>query len=197
MKLRRHQLILVSLILALGVAVYLNWQFSDNNNLVATDVLHPQKELGEARYVNNANVPSSEEEPYTQTVANTNMSPETKEYFAKARMDRQKAHDEAIENVKKALSGSETSQEFKNEAIKQTEEIAKTLQEESNIENLIKAKGFSECLVFIQNGECSVVVSPGSLNESSVITIRDIVSGQSNIPFEKIKIIEAKNTSQA
>lgn len=190
MKLRRRQLILASLILALGAAVYLNWQFSDNTSLVATDILHPQKELGEARYVNNSKTSSLDENAYTETVAN--MSNETKEYFAKAKLERQRARDESSETIKKSLSDNQLSDEIKNESIKQVEEIAKSIQQESNIENLIKAKGFSECMAFIQNGECSVVVNPGTLNDSSVITIRDIVSGQGNIPFDKIKIAEAR-----
>ena len=70
--------------------------------------------------------------------------------------------------------------------------LVKNSQQETNIENLIKAKGFGDCVVFIQNGECSVIVNSGTLNENSVIIIRDVVSGQSGIPFEKIKITEVK-----
>ena len=66
------------------------------------------------------------------------------------------------------------------------------MKQETNIENLVKAKGFEECIASIQNGECSVIVGSGSLDENSAIVIRDIVSGQSGIPYEKIKIVEAK-----
>ena len=53
-------------------------------------------------------------------------------------------------------------------------------------------KGFSECLVFINGEECSVIVNPGSLKEESAITIKDIVAGQSGIALDKLKIVEAK-----
>ena len=76
--------------------------------------------------------------------------------------------------------------------MKQAAEIAKNIEQESNIENLIKAKGFAECLAFIQNGECSVVVSSTGLLDNEAITIKDIVAGQSGISYDKIKIVEAK-----
>lgn len=189
MKLRRRQLILTSLVLSLGAAVYLNWHFSDDKGLSATDILQPQKELGEARYVNSSK--ASEEKEDAEPIP-TNMSEQTKEYFAKAKVERQKKRDEATDIIRKTLSEGNVSEQTKADITKQTEEIAKATQQESNIENIIKAKGFGDCMVFIQNGECSIIVNPGSLNDSSVITIRDIVSGQSGIAFDRIKITEAK-----
>lgn len=190
MKLHRRQLILTSLVLALGAAVYLNWHFSDDKGLAATDILHPQKELGEARYVNNSKLSNDNDDSITETISN--MSAETKEYFAKAKLERQKARDESTDTIKKLLSDTQSTEQDKSEAVKQIEIISKSIQQESNIENLIKAKGFGECMAFLQNGECSIIVNPGSLNESSAIVIRDIVCGQSGIPFDKIKITEAK-----
>lgn len=190
MKLHRRQLILTSLVLALGAAVYLNWHFSDDKGLAITDVIHSEKELGEARYVNNSK--TADENNSSQIESVINMTEETKEYFAKAKLERQKSRDESIETIKKILANSQSDEQAKSEAERQTENITKAIEQESNIENLIKAKGFGECMAFIQNGECSIIVNPGNLNDSSVITIRDIVSGQSGIPFEKIKIIEAK-----
>ena len=56
------------------------------------------------------------------------------------------------------------------------------------MENLIKAKGFADCVAFIQNGECSVVVASEGLLDSEAITIKDIVAGQTGISFDKIKL---------
>ncbi len=189
MKLHRRQLILTSLVLALGAAVYLNWHFSEDKGLNATDILHTQKELGEARYVNTSKTPEYNDEDAKPVI---NMSKETAEYFAKAKMERQKSRDEATQLIKSSLSDVNLDEKAKSNAMENAEKIAKSIQQESNVENLIKAKGFGECMAFLQNGECSIIVNPGSLNESSVITIRDIVSGQTGIPFNKIKITEAK-----
>ena len=174
MKFHKRQLVLASLVTALGVAVYLNWQFSDTKGISASNVLESTRELGEARYVNSSNLEDSEDKENPSKT----LSKETTEFF-----------DQAEENRKKSR---EESEEMKKEIKDRLDDISQNIQKESNIENLIRAKGFGKCIVSLQNGECSVIVSPKTLNESSVIIIRDIVSGQAGINFEKIKITESK-----
>lgn len=189
MKFHKRQLILASLVVALGAAVYLNWQFSDDKGLSTTGILESTKELGEARYVNNSNISEKTDET---SMASATLSDETKKYFAEAQSNRQKAREEAEEKLKNLSSEQNMNNDIKNEITKQIETFAKSTQQEASIENLIKAKGFGECIASTQNGECSVIVSPGNLNENSAVVIRDIVSGQSGIPYDKIKIVEAK-----
>lgn len=190
MKFHKRQLILASLVVALGTAVYLNWQFSGNKNLGATDIIESTRELGEARYVNSSNVT---ENSASDTTTNINNSEDNiKKYFAEAHSNRQKAKEESEEKLKSLVSETNINAELKNEITKQIEDIAKNSQQESNIENLIKAKGFEDCIVSIQNGECSIIVSPGNLDENSAIVIRDIACGQSGVTYDKIKITEAK-----
>ena len=184
MKFRKRPVILASLIAALGTAVYLNWQFSGNKGLQVTNMLDSTDELGEARYVNNSNFSEKDDTP--------NLSDKTKKYFADAQIKRQKAHEESEEKLKNLISTPNISAETKDTINKSIEELTKNISQESNIENLIKSKGFDECLAFIQNDECSIVVNPGSVNENSVVIIKDIVSNQTSISPNKIKIIEAK-----
>lgn len=190
MKFHKRQLILASLVVALGTAVYLNWQFSGNKNFGASDIIESTRELGEARYVNSAHVDTNAENA-SQNNADSSEGG-AKKYFASAKSSRQKAREEIEEKLKNLASESNINAEIKNEINKYIEEIVKNTQQETNIENLVKAKGFEECIASIQNGECSVIVGSGNLDENSAIVIRDIVSGQSGIPYEKIKIVEAK-----
>lgn len=95
--------------------------------------------------------------------------------------------------IKEVLEDSKASEEAKAEAIKQASQVAKHIEQEAKIESLIKAKGVADCLAFIQNEECSVVVGGGeALNENLAVAIKDIVSGQGGIAPDKIKIVEAK-----
>lgn len=195
MGLGKRQVLLAALVLALGAAVYLNWQFSDNSDLIATNVVNSTKELGEAKYVNNSVQPQDDnkfDNDNKEETEEKKVSGEANEFFAQAKLNRQSARDEATEMVKSILNDIKSSEEAKTEAIKQAADIAKNIQQEANIESLIRAKGFEDCLAFIQNGECSVVVNAGSLNETTAITVKDIVSGQAGIGFDKIKITEAK-----
>ena len=184
MKFRKRPVILASLIAALGTAVYLNWQFAGNKGLEVTNMLDSTEELGEARYVNNLNFSEKDE--------SSNVSDKTKKYFAEAQIKRQKAHEESEEKLKNLISTPNISEETKANINNSIEDLSKTISQESNIESLIKSKGFDECLAFIQKDECSVVVNPGSVNENSVVIIKDIVSNQTSISPSKIKIIEAK-----
>lgn len=195
----KRQLVLAALVVALGAAVYLNWQFSDQNNLLATETVNSTvqetgKELGEAQYVNQnaTSAPSQAEETSSAEGSGSKMSTEAEQYFAQARVSRQKARDEAVDTLKGLIADVSQSDAAKTEAVSQAAAIAKNIEQENNIENLVKAKGFAECVAFLQNGECSVVVSSEGLLDSEAIAIKDIVAGQAGIPYDKIKIVEAK-----
>lgn len=188
MKFRKRQLILASLVVALGAAVYLNWQFSGDNGFNTNGFLEPTKELGEAKYVNTSYVDDQSE----STQANAKVSDETKEYFETAKENRDKSHSEAQERLKDLSASSEINADIKDEITKQIKSLAQNIEKEVNIENLVKAKGFEDCVVSIQNGECSIVVSPGKLDENSAVVIRDIACGQSGVAYDKVKIIESK-----
>lgn len=189
MKFGKRQLIMAGLVLALGAAVYLNWQFSDNTQLLSpTSTISTSKELGQAQFVNNSTdstVPSKAE---TEKPANAEVSAKAEEYFAQAKTDRQAAQDEITDMAKEVLESAQSSDSAKIEAVAHAAGLAKTIEQQSNIENLIKAKGFKDCLVFIQNQECSIVVADSDLTEDDVVIIKDIVSGQSGTEFDKIKI---------
>ncbi len=218
MKFGKRQLLLASLILVLGAAVYLNWQFSGvKNDLAATEVVNDSqtnKQLGQAQFVNqnsvneandNSSNTSSDKSKDTtsssdkdteqsnssansDTSGNSDNSKTAEDYFAEAKLNRQKAQDDAVDMVKDILEDATASEAAKTEAIAQASKIANIIQQQSNVESLIKAKGFSDCLVFIQNSECSVVVSGQELNDTLAITIKDIVNGQTGILADKIKI---------
>jgi stage III sporulation protein AH len=193
----KRQLVLAALVVALGAAVYLNWQFSGNNDLLATNTVESGKELGEAEYVNQNSVSSlvsggEESSQEGNDSSTTSISASAEQYFAQAKVSRKQARDEAMDTLKDVLDSVQSNDSAKAEAVKQAAEIAKNMEQENNIENLMKAKGFAECVAFIQNGECSVVVSTTGLLDNEAITIKDIVAGQSGITYDKIKIIEAK-----
>lgn len=190
---KKRHIILAALVLSLATAVYLNWQFSSNKELTSTDSIMSTKELGQAQFVNNSQKCEAKPENSEADKNNAEESKESSDYFNKAKTERQKARDEATESIKEILENAKSSEETKAEAVKKATEIAQKIEQESNIENLVRAKGFSECLAFLQNDECSLVVTGAELNESSAISIKDIVCGQAGISSDKIKIIEAKS----
>lgn len=130
---RKKQVILAALVLALGTAVYLNWQFSSNQDLIADNSIMSTKELGEAQFVNNTPTPEESGDKKEDEPKNSS------EYFSKAKTSRQKARDEATDMIKEILEDSKSSEQAKSEAIKQASEVAKNIEQEANIESLNKS----------------------------------------------------------
>ena len=196
MKIGKKQLILTGLVLTLGAAVYLNWQFSGNTDLLSgSDAVSVSKELGEAEFVNTSSdkkagestAPKSTEQSSSKE-STASASKSSDEYFSQAKVNRQQTQDAIAEMTKKILESSEESDTAKAEAVAKAAELATVMEQQTNVESLIKAKGFEECMVFIQNGECSIVVRDSDLTADDALIIKDIATGQTGITVDKIKV---------
>lgn len=173
----KKTLLLGTLILALGVAVYLNYFFADTNGMVGgTQKPSDDKTLGEAINVNT--------EPSEPTAA---------EYFANARKSREDSRAQAVETVKELLNDVKATNEQKAAATAEVIAITKAIERESNIENLLKAKGFAECIVYIADDSCSVVVQSDALTVQDTAKISQIVTAQSDISAQNINIVTVKS----
>lgn len=116
-----------------------------------------------------------------------------REYFSEMALTRQHSRDEAIE-VLKAVAESETAvDEMKEQAMDDITEIARYIEKEANIETMIVAKGFSQCLAIIDSGRATVIVESDGLLPNQVAQISEIVYTQSGILPSELTIIE-KNT---
>lgn len=196
MKIGKKQLILTGLVLTLGAAVYLNWQFSGNTDLLSgSDAVSVSKELGEAEFVNTSSDKKAGESTAKKSTelssskeSTASVSKSSDEYFSQAKVNRQQTQDDIAEMTKKILESSEESDAAKAEAVAKAAELATVMEQQTNVESLIKAKGFEECMVFIQNGECSIVVRDSDLTADDALIIKDIATGQTGITVDKIKV---------
>lgn len=190
MNMGKRQLVLAALVVALGAAVYLNWTFAGDNQLLATNAATNASSsahtLGEAQLVEGSAVSGKPESASSGTSSTVKAS--TDNYFSQAQLVRRQTHDAAVETLTKIIKDSNTGDAAKKEAVDKAAVIAQNSIQETNIESLIKAKGFADCLVFLQNGECSVVVKSKDSEQNAAIIIKDIVAGQSGVTFDKIKI---------
>jgi len=111
-------------------------------------------------------------------------------YFAVALINRERVRDEALEMLQTIIQNSETSAESRENAYSEMTQIANEVACEINIENLIKAKGFEECVAIVNGENANVVVKSDGLTAGQVAQIKEIVYLQSSILPENIKIIE-------
>lgn len=111
-------------------------------------------------------------------------------YFSSVQISRQRTRDEAIEVLQSVVENQASTETAKNEALAEINKLATVMEDESNIETLVVAKGFEECVAVISDGKISVIVKSDGLIPSEISQINEIVYQQSGILPVNITIIE-------
>ena len=124
------------------------------------------------------------------TSSTTQDSKETDSYFSSVQISRQRTRDEAIEVLQSVVDNQSSTETAKNEALAEINKLATVMEIEANIETLIIAKGFEECVAVISGENASVVVKSDGLIPSQISQINEIVYQQAGIMPVNITIIE-------
>lgn len=124
------------------------------------------------------------------TSSTTQDSKETDSYFSSVQISRQRTRDEAIEVLQSVVDNQSSTETAKNEALAEINKLATVMEIEANIETLIIAKGFDECVAVISGENASVVVKSDGLIPSQISQINEIVYQQAGILPVNITIIE-------
>ena len=162
----KKNLVLGSCLVLLAVAGFLNFQYAGSPKIPVNE---------EAEAVIETPAPQAEE---------------SDNYFASAVLNRERVRDEAIDVYKNISENASVTSLEKENAISQIVALADRTSSEINIENLVKAKGFEECVAVINNTDCNVVVRSDGLTEGQVAQIKEIVYLEASIHPNNIKIIE-------
>ena len=111
-------------------------------------------------------------------------------YFSDVQVNRQRSRDEAIEVLQSVVENAASTDTAKNEALAEINKLALVMETEANIESLIVAKGFEECVAVISGDSASIVVKCEGLIPAQISQINEIVYEQAGIEPVNIKIIE-------
>ncbi len=171
----KKQIILASLVVGLGLAVYVNYQFAETDQML-TEVSaqgENEKNYGDAQLVD---------------ADGEGMDGEA--YFAEAKVTRQRSRDEAVETLKNMMADADVDPDIKAEMALKAAEVAQSIETEGKIENLIKAKGFEDCMVYCDTEGVDVVVKTDGLQADEVAQMKDIILKETDIPVENISIVE-------
>ncbi len=192
----------LTLAAALVIAVYLNWQYAraDITPQTEDDTLMVSAEPVEAETTITDALPTEAEaasgvnknygEAQLVSVANDSGT----RFFEQARLKREKAHDEAMDTLQKSLKSSSLTAEEKKEYTAQMAAGLEDLNAENEIETLVRAKGFADCLCFLQAGRADLTVMTAGepLTAAQVAQIRDVVMNKSNVTAQNITVVEVK-----
>lgn len=193
----KRQLTILTLILALGVAVYLNWEYAKTDS---SFVLPTQTQAEEDALLANA---QAEDAPVMEALPDKNYGEaqlvsvsenSSDQYFETARLTRTKTRDEALDKLQQSLKAIGLTEEEKAQLKDTLSSTISNISLESDIENLVKAKGFADCVVFIdgENVDLAVKTGPEGLSKNEVAQLRDIILGKVQTSAQNISIVEVK-----
>ncbi len=171
--------------LMLCAAVYLNWYYTQDSDQAEAADKKDGKILGESILVDNVTgaEAGSDDAPVSGT-----------EYFAQARLSRQQARDEAVSILSQTAQSADAGDEARAAASTGIQLLADNAVTESRIESLVIAKGYQDCVAFINDGGVNVIVAKteAGLESADVARIRDIVLGETGAAADSIRVIEAE-----
>ena len=168
-------------VLILGIGVVGNWYYQ-NTDVGST--IRPlidsatEKTLGKAELVD----------------ATTDVK-ENDTYFTKARMERNSARDTALEKLQAVVSDTSENESARTVAAENITRISNFITIENKIETLVCAKGVDNCLAVIKEdgSGVDVIVDCKTLDDTTIMQIKDIAMSQLQCGFEDVSIIQSNN----
>ena len=168
-----RSVVIIAAVLLIGLAVYLNYRW----------FYDPVGSLGYGDNNMDNNVNDS------QTTGGETDGEKENNYFTSTALNRQQSRDEAIDVLKLVTENEEATEEAKAEAAAKISKIAVDMQNEANIESLVKAKGYEECVAVISENAVSVIVKADTLQANEAAQIFTIVYETTGIAPENVSII--------
>ncbi len=181
MKPWKKNLVAAAVLVTVCGGIYLNWLYSeDQATMDLTDTLDAEKILSSDTLVMSGD----------DALALEDSQDTVTDYFAAVRLSRQEARDSAVTMIQEAMSYNTDN----TATSAQLENIVQTALIEAQIESLVIAKGYADCVAYISDDGISIAVaSPeGGLQAADVAVIADIVMTQSDFDLDSIYVIEVQ-----
>ncbi len=183
MKLFKKHFLLVAICGIICVALFLGSNMNKEEN--ADDVLDAKQASTEAEN----EIKETEED---KVLGQAEFVSATTEYFDSARLNRQETRAEATGILQGIIDSETATEEERAQAQDKMLRLSSAADAEGRIENLVKAKGYTECIAIIGEESVSVIVQTDGLESSDVAAIKDIATTESTMNANEIKIIESK-----
>ena len=187
----KRNAVVVAIALFVCAAVYLNWNYEQE--------AQAGKTLGQSTMVG-----GETEDPLLSngsgtadvggTASDTGTASASSDYFATARLNRQQARDSALSLLQDAAAREDADETVKEQVNETIQTMADYTVTEAQIENLVVAKGYTDCVAFIGENSLSLAVSApeGGLVEADTAKIVDVVNQAAGFTADQIKIIEVE-----
>lgn len=209
MKIWKRNAVVAAIVLFVCAAVYLNWSYDQSQEVLGdTTQSVAERTLGEAELVSvdgtltledgvdaaaegtADDVQTFEEDALTEQ----DLTAQSSDYFDAARLNREEARDSALSILQQTVDDPDADSTAVSAATDSITAMAEATLAESQIESLVSAKGYADCVAFIGDNSVSVVVSKaeGELDATDVARITDIVCGETSFAANCVKVISAE-----
>ena len=185
MKIWKKNLIAAAILVTVCTGIYVNWLYAGGRQTqTLSDTLDTQKVMSDEDL--------AVSEDMAAIMAGKDPTTTAESYFAAVRLSRQQARDDAINLLQEAASISGDSKAAESAA--DLEDIVQTALSEAQIESLVIAKGYADCVAYMTNEGISVAVAApeGGLQQEDVAVIADVVMSQSAYGLDSIRVVEVQ-----
>lgn len=206
--LKRNQLIVLVISLMLVTAGYLNFTStnqSQNNSapnlaslgdatLVSSNTVEienkEQNQVPES--TDNKTDETVSEEPEisqeTSTKTDTVKTIEEDTYFTTSKLERENMYSQMLETYQEIYNNTNSTPEQKNTAMQEIAKVNETKNAIMIAENLVKAKGFKDIVIFENSNSTSVIIKADKLEPEQIAQIQNIISRELEVGAEQISI---------
>lgn len=187
MKVWKKNMVAAAVLITVCAGIYVNWLYTEDYTAVSlTQTLDTEKVMSDETLILSEDIAAIAGGEDVQTTAT--------DYFSAVRLSRQQARDSALNLLQEAMAYSTEESGKDLESGLELEEIVQTALNEAQIESLIIAKGYTDCVAYMSGEGISVAVSSpeGGLQQDDVAVIADIVMNQSDYSLENIRIVEVQ-----
>ncbi len=191
MVLRRKEIVAAALVVLVGMAGYLNWHYQDTITVRdGESYVEAGKRLGEATYVMN-------DEKVEETKAEKEVEPATSpdavaDYFENSRSEREISRSKSLDILNETAANESFDTEIRRKAQDKIISLAENVQNEAEIENLARAKGYDKICVYISEENVNITVQKDEFSEADAAKIQEIATEQLKISPNQIKIVEVR-----
>lgn len=180
MKIWKKNMVAAAILVTVCAGIYVNWLYTEDQQVLdLVDTLDEDK-------ITSGDLLVMGDDVKIEDISTTS------EYFAAVRLSRQEARDSAVSLLQEAMSydNDETAQQTSD----QLESIVQTALSEAQIESLLIAKGYTDCVAYISEDGVSVAVAAneGGLSDADVAVIADIVLSQTAYSMDQLRVVEVQ-----
>lgn len=206
--LKRNQLIVLVISLMLVTAGYLNFTStnqSQNNSapnlaslgdatLVSSNTVEienkEQNQVPESTDNKTDETVSEEPEIFQETSAKTDTVKTVEEdtYFTTSKLERENMYSQMLETYQEIYNNTNSTPEQKNTAMQEIAKVNETKNAIMIAENLVKAKGFKDIVIFENSNSTSVIIKADKLEPEQIAQIQNIISRELEVGAEQISI---------